>query len=286
MNVLVTGATGTVGREVVSALLKREVDVTVASRDVAKARAFAEKQGWNAPVARFDYADEAGMRAALGGVDGIFLVTPTTMHEPETVLGPFLEAAKEQGVGHVVRLSGMRTLQEPSNIHRAAEELVEASGIPYTHLRPNFFMQNFNTFYAESIKNGGIYLPAENGEVSFVDTRDIGAVAATVLTEAGHKNKTYTLTGGAALAHGEVAEVLSNVLGYGVRYVPLTDEQTFESMRKLGRPDAATRGVIDLYRPAQDGSAGGVSEDVKTVLGRDPTPFQKYAEDYAHVWTH
>ncbi len=285
MKILVTGAAGTVGREVVGALLKRDVEVRIASRGTERARAFAAEQNWDVDVTRLDYGDETSVRGALEGVTGAFLVTPTMMHHPETVLGPFLETAKEMGVEHIVRLSGMRTLTEPSKIHRKAERLIEVSGLPHTHLRPNFFMQNFSTFYAESIKQGGLYLPAGDGRVSFIDTRDIGEAAATVFTEDGHKNRVYTLTGGEALTHGEVADVLSDVLSHAVRYVPLTDEQTFESMRKLGRSEAAIAGVIDLYRPAQDGSAGGVSEDTKLLLGRSAIPFRRYAEDYTHVWS-
>ena len=284
--ILVTGATGTVGREVVSSLLKRGIAVRVGSRDPDKAATFAREQTWNVEVAQFDYGDEASMREALRDVDGVFLVTTTTVHAPEAVLGPFLQVAKEAEVEHIVRLSGMRTLEEPSRLHREAEKLIEASIIPYTHLRPNFFMQNFNTFYAKSIKKGGFYLPAGNGKVSFIDTRDVGEVAAVAFTETGHEGKTYTLTGGEALTHGEVANVLSDVLGYKVTYVSLSDEQTYESMRKLGRPDAAIAGIIDLYKPAKDGSAGKIGSETETLLGHAPTSFRQYAEDYKDVWTH
>jgi uncharacterized protein YbjT (DUF2867 family) len=285
--ILVTGATGNVGREVVKALLERDEPVKAAARDADRVQQVAQAMEWDGDyeTIRFDYDDADSMRAALNGVDRVFLVTPTMGLVVEMVRA-FLDVAKDSNVHHIVRLSGMRNIDEPSATHGECEKLIEASGINYTHLRPNFYMQNFNTFYADGIKNrDSIALPASEEPVSFIDVRDIADVAVTAFVEDGHTGNVYVLTGGEAITHGDVAEALTDALGREITYINMPDDKFREVLKQAGRPEAVAEGILQLYAPVKQKLAAPVTSDVEQVIGMQPRSIRQYARDYAAAWT-
>src|SRR2546430_12355984 len=219
-SVLVTGATGTIGRDVAKRLSEKGASVHAGVRDQAKAR---QQFDSNMALALLDFENEKAFAGGLAGVEKVFLLPPLLPNQLE-VMNVFVDAAKRAGVRHIAKLSavGVGDETQPTAIkwHGANEQHIRESGAAFTFLRPNSFMQNFFTYFRP--RNGTIYLPWGNGTASFVDTRDIASVAAKVLTSAGHEGKIYTLTGPATLGIAEVARILSEVTGRGFKYVELS----------------------------------------------------------------
>ncbi len=270
--ILVTSATGKVGAEVTTALLAQNESVRIASRDAERSQTFADDHDWQVDTVAMDYDDVASMRAALEGVERVFLSTPHG--DPERV-ARFVEVAQEAGVEQIVRLSGISAGFSEQTAHRLAERAIEksagSSGLRYTFLRPNFFMQNFATWYADDVRNGSIRLPAGDGRVAYIDVRDIAAVAAAALTTDAHDGQTYTLTGGEALTHGEVAQIFGDVLGREIRYEAQSE-------------DEADASAFQLYGMVRDGSSSTVTGDVERALGRAPTALADFVRGYASLW--
>src|SRR5437016_14444835 len=215
--VLVTGATGTIGRDVAKQLARKGAAVRAGVRDQAKAR---KQFGADIALATFDFEDAASFPGALKGVEKVFLLPPLMPNQVE-VTNAFVDAAKRAGVRHIVKLSAIGADASPpytfGKWHAANEQHIRESGLAFTFLRPNSFMQNFITYFPPS--DGAIYLPWGNGTASFVDTRDVASVAADVLTSDGHEGKIYTLTGPVALGIADVARILAGVAGRDINYV-------------------------------------------------------------------
>lgn len=275
--VFVSGATGQVGSEVVKALVARGADVRAGSR-----------QGTQVPGARpavYDFEQPDTYESALNSVSRAFLLVPAQSIARANELAPaFVEAAGAAGVQRLVCMTGMLS-DAPDAPLKGTERAVMDSGIAYTLLRPNWFNQNFAPgYYLPMIREmGGVFLPAADGRVSFVDTRDIGAVAAAALTENGHAGVEYTLTGPEALDHTEACAILSDASGREIRYTPISEDDYRGALAGEGMPDEAIQGMLDLYRLIRDGLCTEVSGDISSVLGRPPISFADYARDYAEL---
>lgn len=281
--VLVVGATGTVGRGVTARLLRMGVSVRGATRAPALAlRRSIPATEW----ARFDLEDPSTFPSALEGIRGAFLVARPGDPDPARVAAPLLQEMGRAGVRRIVNLTAMGADSRGDVTLGALERLVEDGGFQWTHLRPNWFMQIFATGpLREAIRaTGRLAVPAADAGISFVDARDVSAVAARVLTEEGHAGTAYTLTGERAVDHGEVARVLSEVAGRRIEYVPLDEEQARRVIVEGGLgPDRAER-LIRFYRLVREGRAAPVTGDVASVLGRPPVPLSRFARDYAEAW--
>ena len=217
--ILITGATGTVGKEVFAALHASGHELRVATTDPARAVPHFEARGLEASaVVRLEFGDPTTYAAAFEGVGKVFLMRPPQLTDIKGEMVPALEVAQRQGAEHIVFMSLQGAEKNPVVPHRKVETYLKDSGMTYTFLRPSFFMQNLSGIHAADIKRGEVYVPAGRGRTSFIDARDIGAVAAKVLTEAGHEGRAYELTGAAALTYDEVARIFSEVLGREVRY--------------------------------------------------------------------
>src|SRR5437868_2919098 len=216
--ILVTGATGTIGSEVVRQLSAAGQKVRALVRDTAKAEKI---KGANVELAKGDLTQPETVRAALQGADKLFLLFTGVDLVP--VEGKVVEEAKKAGVKHIVYLSVVGADMEPGIAlgrgHRATEKAIEASGIPYTFLRPSGFMSNmFNNL--QSIKaQGKFYGPYGDGKMGVIHPADIAAVAVKALTTAGHEGKAYVLTGSEAINNGEQAKILSQAVGKPIEYV-------------------------------------------------------------------
>jgi uncharacterized protein YbjT (DUF2867 family) len=162
------------------------------------------------------------------------------------------------------------------------EKHIEASGLEWTFLRSNGFMQNIVTYMGETIRTqSAFYSSGGNGAVSHIDVRDLGAVAASVLLEMGHEGQVYELTGPSAITYGQIAETLSGVLGRPVRYAPISHQQYKQALLGAGTPEPWADALVDLNRYYAEGHAAGVSPSVRRVTGRDVIPFAQFARDYA-----
>lgn len=280
--VLVVGATGEVGGRVKQGLEARGVSVRGACRDPGRA-ATAHGGAW----VELDLERPQTFRRALEGVDRAFLIARPGDDDPDRVGGPFIEAARDAGVARVVDLSAMGVELEPDFGLRRLEVLIEGSGLTFTHLRPNFFMQVFMVppLLGQILATGSLRLPAADARLSYVDTRDIGEVAVAVLTDEAHSGKAYTLTGPESLDHHEVARRLSDVTGRRILYEPMTDQEAGVVMASAGLGPGRVERLLGFYRRVRAGHSAPVSDDVETVLGKPGRRFSDFARDYAACWT-
>jgi uncharacterized protein YbjT (DUF2867 family) len=270
--ILVTGATGNIGRELVKQLKAAGAHVIAGSPSGESVARLVETR-------HVDFVDPASLKRAFQGIDTLFLLFPLQANMVELARNA-VAAAKAAGVKHIVRSSGAGAdASSPVAIARVQgeiDQLVIDSGIAYTLLRPNSFMQNFLNFYAGMIRGGALYLPQGQGKVSFVDTRDIAAVAAAVLQQpADHAGKVYTLTGGEALSNADVAACIGAALGRTISYVP---------MRQAGMTAWSIETLMSLNRIIAAGYTAEVSPDVQRVLGRAPIRFDRFVADNLAAW--
>ncbi len=278
--ILVVGATGTNGREVVKQLSERGVPVRAMVRSAEKSP---DLRLPHVELVRGDLGDPPSLDAALRGVQKAFIVTAVG---PDCVewFESFFAAAKRAGGPHVVKFSGMGAGDAKTlilNQHAVTDEELRTSGLPFTVLRPNSFHQNL-LWSAGSIKSqGAFYLPLGDARQSLVDVRDIAAVAAEVLTGTGHEGQVYDLTGPESLSYHDVAATLSQVLGKPVRYVPVSLEAAKESMLQAGMPEWNAKAVTDLYRVFATGAYARTTDTVARLLGRPPRTFEQFARDHA-----
>ena len=280
--ILVTGATGNVGSQVVEQLIASGVTPRVAVRSINKAESL--KKAGAEPV-EMDLDRPETVQSALTGVDKVFLVSPFVPNMVE-LTAILIEAAKRANVQQIVKLSA---LAQPgialSKWHEEMEKAITSSNIPFTFLRPNGFMQNFINAMAETIKSdNAFYLNAGDGKVSFVDTRDIASVAVAALITSGHEGQSYTITGAQALSHAETAAILSQVLGRTINYVDVPEDVVRQGMQGAGMPEPTVNALLELYASYKAGQAATVSPVVEQVTGKQPISFEQFAKDYAEVW--
>ena len=291
--ILVTGATGTVGSEVVKQILsvkgeKGEEGMIV--KAAARSANDSTFRNLEVQVVQLDYNKPDSLSTALRHADKLFLLTPFQSNMVD-LTSNLVNEAKKAGVKYIVKQSVLGADAEPaitpSRLHRQAEKIIEESGIPFTFLRPNFFMQNFITFYSHFIKTqGAFYVPAGDAKASFVDVRDIAAVAVQVLNgnkngESKHIGKAYDITGGEAISYGQAAEILSKEIGKKVNYVNISDEDTRKGMKDMGADEWTISSMIELFGATRADYLSEVSPAVEQITGNKPITFSQFARDYA-----
>ena len=273
--ILVTGASGTVGSEVVK--------VGVAGG--VRFRAGYRTRPQNIPEAvdsvALDYGKPETIPPALAGVDTIFLLSNMVDLERKVV-----DEAKRAGIQRIVKVSVFGAAEEGFTFarwHRAVEKHIEASGVPWTFLRPAGFMQNFFNYMGETIRKESAFYTASGttGAGAHIDARDIGAVAARVLTGKGHEGKAYDLTGPEALTYDQAAEIVSRAVGRPIKPVSSTPEQLKQGALAMGMPEDYVDALVDLDRAYATGRLTAVTPTVKELTGRDPIRFAQFARDYA-----
>lgn len=278
--ILVTTPTSKVGSALVSLLLERGVSVRVGAHTLEKAR----KLFPLAEIVSLDLSNAASVETALSGVDGLYLAPPREDFPVEPLLQT-VELAQAAGVQRVILLSAMGIEDTDTNICQI-ERGVEASGIDFTHLRINVLLQNYSTHCAEAIRQQGIFVEPVGGEpTSFVDARDVAAVAAAALTEGGHAQQVYTLTGGQAYSRASVAAAISNATGRNVCYQPLSEEEFRALGKRLGWTDEFIEMMLGFYRThIYSGRSAVVTDTIERVLGRRPITLAQFVHDYRDVW--
>jgi uncharacterized protein YbjT (DUF2867 family) len=293
--VLVTAGTGTVGRHVVAALADELVDLRVASRDPDRARETltadehvemdeSALDGTASAVefVAFDLDRPETYYPTLSGVDRLFLVRPPAVSRVERDLFPFVDAAVRMGVEHVVFLSVLGAEKNPLLPHRRVESHLADLPVTTTFLRASFFCQNLLTTHRAEVRQGEIAVPAGDGETSFVDARDVAAVAARALADpTSHRDRAYDVTGPEALTYEAFAEVLSAALDFPVRYTNPSLLRFVWRRLRAGDDFGFALVTAGIYTTARLGLAGRVSDDVETVLGRQPRTIGAFAADYA-----
>ncbi|MFJ9821543.1 SDR family oxidoreductase [Streptomyces sp. NPDC101151] len=271
--ILVTGASGNVGTALLARLYADGVAAKAAYRD-PRTTAQVIKSGGLAVT--LDLARPDTLGPALDGIEAVFLLGATspaqTTHELNMV-----EAARAVGV-RVVKLSVWRAdegLSPIARLHRPVEQSLVTSGLPWTILRPNFYLQNF--LRQPSIREAGEFsVPLINAPISFIDIDDVAGVAARVLTDEGHDGSIYDLTGPKALTYAEAAEVFSEILGKPVRYVGLPDDEARAAMLSRNMPEFYVDALIRVARAYCDGGAETVTSTVSDLIGRAPLGFADF----------
>jgi uncharacterized protein YbjT (DUF2867 family) len=280
--VFVTGGTGQVGRAAVRALLEFGAQVAVGTRDPAAVHAL-----FGEPVAAvpLDFDSPAALRSALAGTRRLFLCPPSLREDAKAaVAAALLDAAAAAGVERVAVLSGISAAHDAASVSRRIELAAERSGIAWTHLRPNHFMQNYGTVYAESIRRGRIDFFTGAGRTSLVDVGDLGAAAAVALTGEGHARRIYALTGPEALDHHQIAEILTRVTGRKVEYAARSHDDTRRALRAVGVPEPVIEASLARFAETEADVFAPVHGDLPRLIGRAPTTFEQYAHANADCW--
>ena len=283
--ILITGATGTVGSEVVKQLSAKGENIIVK----AAARSATDNTFENlnrVQVVQLDYDKPDSLAVALKGVDKLFLLTPFQSNMVD-LTSNLVSEAKKAKVKYIVKQSVMGADAEPGitpgRLHRQAEKIIEESGIPFTFLRPNFFMQNFVNYYSNLIRSqGAFYTPAGDAKVSFVDVRDIAAVAVkSLINDNQQKGSAYNITGGEALSYGQAAEILSKAVGKKINYVNVTAQDARKGMKDMSMDEWTIKSMIELFEITRAGYVSEISPIVEQVTGNKPITFSQFAKDYA-----
>jgi uncharacterized protein YbjT (DUF2867 family) len=284
-NILVTGATGNIGKELVQQLDQQGIPFRVLVRSAAQAAALSALP--QAQPITGDFNDARSIRAALEGMEKVFLLTPSSELAEQQQLH-FTRAAKEAGVEHIVKLSqfaaGKQSPVRFLRYHAVVEEAIRQSDLAYTFLRPNLFMQALLGFRDLVVQQRKFFASIGDAKVSLVDTRDIAAVAAVALTQPGHAGKTYQLTGPQALSHAEIAALLSAAVGYTIQFIDVPAEYMHQALLAAGFPAWQAAGLVEDYGHYGRGEAAEVYTDIQDITGRPARSFSSFAGEYAHCF--
>ncbi len=285
-NVLITGATGNVGSEVIRALstLKHSLTLFAGVRDLKEDTY--KMAGKNIHLIKFDFTDTATYLPALKNCDVLFLLRPPQISEVEKYFRPMIDICKKTEIKHIVFLS-VQGVEKSSIIpHHKIEKLIVESKIPYTFLRPAYFMQNFTTtLYRDLVNKRMIYLPAGKAKFTLIDVRDIGLVGATVLTNTSeHINKSYDLTNNEKLTFSQMARQLSNILGFEIEYKSPYLLSFFLTKRKEKIPTMLIVVMIMLHYLPRFQKEPEITDWVNKITNKEPFRFEEFINDHKELF--
>jgi uncharacterized protein YbjT (DUF2867 family) len=279
MTILIAGATGNIGGEVVNRLLEKKLPLRAFVRDCNKASKL-EAQGIE--LAQGDFSQPDTLDAALQGIEKAFLVMPNDPYQVE-LESNFIDAAKKAGVRHIVKLSVMGAGELPSTFqkwHHQIEQHLEQSGMKWTHLRPNMLMQNMRWFAQTIAQAGSIYNCVGDTPISFVDARDVAAVAAICLTESGHTNQSYVLTGSEAMTFDEIADLFSTGLDRSIAYVDVPPADLKAAGLTGGEPEWYLDAELELFACWKQGAGTAVTDCIQQIAHKPATTYAEFAQYY------
>lgn len=283
--VFIAGAAGTIGTALLAELHDRDIEVVAGVHGADKAETLSQL---GVEARAFDYEDADSMQSAMAGCDKMVLTLPLV--DKMTRYGHLaVEAAKGAGIEYIVRTSGYAASSDAhwrlGREHGMVDQFVEDSGISYTVLRPNTFMQNFSGIMAEMVKSGVVALAEEDAKVSYIDVRDIASCVGTLLMDVGeHENKFYALTGPEGLSGADVAAKLAAAAGREIVYRPLEEEVYMASLAENGVPEWTINMLVSLTRVVKLGMIGNVTKAVEFLTGAPARGFDAFAEEHAAVW--
>jgi uncharacterized protein YbjT (DUF2867 family) len=283
--ILVTGATGLNGTELVRRLSSRGVPVRALVRSPAKARAISSLPG--VEIVEGDMSRPETLSAPLRGVERAMLISSSVPAMLE-VQSNFIDAAAQAGVRHIVKLSGVFAELDSAfrfaRIHAEIEKRLEASGIAFTHLRAGEFMPSYFRQVPSLVARATLALPMEDARIASIDIGDIAEVAATVLTTSGHEGMVYPITGPEALSMSEVAERLSAATGKAIRYMNVAPEEAKKAQLAAGMPPHLADALAELFAERRRGMEATVWPTIETVFGWRPTSFAAFATRNAAIF--
>ncbi len=272
MTILVTGATGHLGRLVVQSLLERGVDpqaIVAGGRDLAKAADLGVR------TAHLDYTDAASIAAALDGVDSVLLISGSEVGQRVAQHRAVIDAATDAGVTKLVYTSAPKATTSDLVLapeHKATEELIAASGIPFVILRNNWYTENYAPDLARAAETGVLASGAGEGRVASASRKDFAEAAAAVLVEDGHIGQVYELGGDVAWSYHDLASAIAEVSGREVRYQPLSADEQLEALRAAGLDEGTAGFVVALDAGIAGGALGETDGTLARLIGRPTTP--------------
>jgi uncharacterized protein YbjT (DUF2867 family) len=272
--ILVSGATGNVGKHLVRQLLDKGTRVRVLVRDEAKVAYL----GNSVERAIGDLDRPETLTTAMHGIDRLYFVTPVT----EQVMN-LLEVAKQAGVKHVVKQSTIEADRwlGPGRWHREQEELIKSMGFAWTFIRPTMFTSNPIEWWSATIKSqNAVYFPGGKGKVPSVDPRDVAAVACMILTHPRHEGQVYEVTGPEPLTIGEMVQVLAKVLGKPLRYVNVPAFLAAIWLRRFGMSRELVNGLMETLGALRRNEYAYVTDVVQRVGGVKPRTFEVWCRDH------
>jgi uncharacterized protein YbjT (DUF2867 family) len=274
--VLVTGATGSIGSLVIPELIKRGVAVRAYVRNTAKA-SHLSAQG----VTLFDgdFSNQQALNRAAEDVDAVLAITPANPNAVEQGEA-ILKAALNAGTPYYVRISAIGAAPDAptanGRLHYQSDQAVIASGLPYTILRPHFYMQNLFASAATIKADGNMYWGMGDGKLGMIDIRDIADACVSLLVGNGHEGKIHTPTGPASISFHEIAAILSKSLDKPVQYIPVPIEAVGAGLREAGWDEWSAQLMMDYSKAYAAGWGDFVNDDVKILTGQEPRSFAQF----------
>lgn len=282
--ILLTGATGKTGGELARQLNNADIPFSAVARSREKA---AELLDMEADVVFGDLEDREFLTAAMAGIEKAVLIMPNVENQLETEK-QFIDVAKESGVQHIVYQSSLESIPGSTNpitsIHVATEEYLKESGLAWTMIRPGFFMQTFAASAPRIKESGNIVLPLGSATLCATDLRDVAAVMVKVLTETGHENQSYDITGPELITMAEIAERFSNILGREYKYVDLPLDAFKGALQNAGFNEWRVNAVACELNSIASGSLDHTTETVQELLGREANSIDKFISDHAGLF--
>ncbi len=284
--ILVTGATGNVSSGLIPILTAMGANVRALVHAELKAQALRDA---GVEVVIGDLEKPETLESAFSGVDKVFLVTAPNPNQVSQASNA-IAAAKRAGNPHIVRLSAGALKEMPGALPRVSAQHAEidaelkASGLPYTILKPQNFMQNTLMAAQTVASDGVVYMPMKEGKLGMIDVRDIADVAAKVLTETGHEGKTYGLTGPASISFHEVAAGLSKALGKEVKYVDVPLEAARKAIVGMGLSEWFADALDEYSRAFSEGFGDFTTNDFEEITGHPARSYETFARDFAQAF--
>ena len=278
--ILLTGATGTTGRRVARRLTKWGYKFTAMVREPEKVSGLKSSK---VELIKGDFKKPDSLRRAMEGIEHAFLLPPNTENQFKLERN-FIDAARESGVRYLVKYSAIGADPDsPARLlrwHGEAEKYLEQSGLRYSIVRPNIFMQNFTNLYARLIREEKEFrLPFGDARCGWVDVRDIGRLIARMLTENGHQNNILTVTGPETLRCKDLAEILSHAVGKKIEYVDVKPKEFKKEMIETGVPEIMAEAATELFKLVSDGLCDTVTDTFYEITEKQPRTFEEFVDD-------
>lgn len=279
--ILLTGISGNVGSAVVDYLKSENIRFLAGVRNIEKSK----QKDNTIDYIHLNFQDNSTYETALKGIEKVFLVRPPELTDVKVIFKPFIQKCKEAGVVQIVFLSLLGAEKNPFPPHHKIEKAILASGIPYTFIRPSFFMQNLSTTHAKDIKErNDLFIPSGSAKISFIDTRDIGEISARTLVEEGHGNKAYAITGATAITYFKVADSMTRILGRKITYSNPGLFKFRKDMIDRGVKSEFATVMMVLYLTTKLGMANHVTNTAEILLKRKPRTIEDFIKDHVQVW--
>jgi uncharacterized protein YbjT (DUF2867 family) len=279
--ILITGASGNAG----GAVLREVLKIGRGARAMYRSKEDSAKVPQGATAVIADFADQQSLSRALEGIDTVYLVC-SPVRELVELESNMIDASHKAGVKHIVLNSALGAGDFAKSFpswHRKVEDKLKGSGMDFTILRPNGFMQNLISYFAPSIRaEGAFYQSTGSAKVSHIDVRDIAVAAAKILSSAAHHSgKIYELNGPEALSYAEIAEEISKATGRKVQYVDIPANAQRKALLDMGMPDFLVTALLELQEYYASGKASKVDGTLESLIHRAPTTMDEFLKEFA-----